>query len=198
MGSRRTYHTINSMKKKNKKLLFQVSVIILPVFIVMTAAIARAMYNSTVSGFLDAQKAHMEYLLKSELVIQDYINQDQLEWYLTEWIGAPESLNKEYPDNYGGERWKSLMNEDDSFSRAWLDRMPDDLKGYCAYQQYNGFASYLEFAFDLNTYDSLIIMSAAENTEGRSDDDMNITMNKNGKTDRGSRGQARYADLSRA
>ena len=48
------------MKKKNRKLIFQVSIVIMPVFILMIAAVACAMYTGTVNSFLDAQGEHMK------------------------------------------------------------------------------------------------------------------------------------------
>lgn len=151
--------------KKNRKLLFQVSVIILPVFIAMIAAIGVAMYNSTVNGFLDAQKAHMEYLLKNELGVQDYIDQDELEWYLTEWTEKPENLYKEYPEFFDEQYWEYYSDED-SFSAAWLKRLPEEFKAYCAKLQYENFNAYLNYTFDINTYDGFILMVISESKKG--------------------------------
>ena len=49
--------------KKNKKILFQLAVIILPLFMLMTAAIVWTVYNSTLNGFLEAHNSHIEELL---------------------------------------------------------------------------------------------------------------------------------------
>ena len=50
-------------KKKNRKLLFQMSVIVLPIFVAMIIAVIYSVYDNTVKSFLEAQDPYMEYLL---------------------------------------------------------------------------------------------------------------------------------------
>ena len=50
-------------KKKNRKLLFQMSVIVLPIFVAMIIAVIYSVYDNTVKSFLEAQGPYMEYLL---------------------------------------------------------------------------------------------------------------------------------------
>ena len=73
--------------KKNKKILFQLAVIILPLFMLMTAAIVWTVYNSTLNGFLEAQNSHIEELLSDPQNHFEFMNEkdygeDVREWYI--------------------------------------------------------------------------------------------------------------------
>ncbi|MBR6872360.1 MAG: serine/threonine-protein phosphatase [Ruminococcus sp.] len=81
---------VQPRKKKNRKLLFQISIIILPVFIAMTTAITIAMYSSTVNGFLEAQNSHLDYILKETTERSTYYSGAELDWYLTLWEQDPQ------------------------------------------------------------------------------------------------------------
>ena len=151
--------------KRNKKLTVQVDLIILPIFIAMITAIAFAMYYSALNGFLDAQKSHMEYLINNELDIQHYVDQDELEWYLTRWQEHPEDLKKEYPDDLD-DAYSDYYSDESSFTLDWLKNIPEELKAYVAKTQYDNFDSYLNYTFDNNTYESLIMMGVSEDKEG--------------------------------
>ena len=50
-------------KKKNRKLLFQIGVVLIPVFIGLMAGILWVIYDSSVDGYLEAQNKHMEIFL---------------------------------------------------------------------------------------------------------------------------------------
>lgn len=151
--------------KKYKKLTVQVDRVIIPIFIAMITAIAFAMYYSALNGFLDAQKSHMEYLINNDLAIQHYVDQDELEWYLTRWQEHPEELKKEYPDDFDDE-YLDYYSDDSSYTAKWLESIPEELKAYVAKTQYDNFDSYLNYAFDNNTYESLIMMGVSEEKEG--------------------------------
>lgn len=151
--------------KKYKKLTVQVGRVIIPIFIAMITAIAFAMYYSALNGFLDAQKSHMEYLINNDLAIQHYVDQDELEWYLTRWQEHPEELKKEYPDDFDDE-YSDYYFDDSSYTAKWLESIPEELKTYVAKTQYDNFDSYLNYAFDNNTYESLIMMGVSEDKEG--------------------------------
>jgi hypothetical protein len=50
-------------KKKKRKLLFQIGVVLLPVFLLLMAGIFAVIYYSSVDGYLKAQDDHMKILL---------------------------------------------------------------------------------------------------------------------------------------
>ena len=77
---------------KNKKLIVQVLVVMVPVILIMTSLLLMIVYNSTVNGFLEAQNSHMEYLLKNDVQIQLFTTPDELGWYLDYWSEHPKVL----------------------------------------------------------------------------------------------------------
>ena len=73
--------------KKNKKILFQLAAIILPLFMLMIAAIVWTVYTSTLNGFQVAQNNHMEELLSDpenhfEFMDEEHYGEDIREWYI--------------------------------------------------------------------------------------------------------------------
>ena len=50
-------------KKKNRKLLFQIGVVLIPMFLGLMAGILWVIYDSSVDGYLEAQNTHMEIFL---------------------------------------------------------------------------------------------------------------------------------------
>ena len=50
-------------KKKRHRMLFQMGAVLLPMFILLFAAISWVVYHSVINSFLEAQNTHMEYLL---------------------------------------------------------------------------------------------------------------------------------------
>ena len=80
-------------KKKNQKLLIQISLVLIPVFIVLIIAVSFIMYNSTVNGFLEAQNSNMETMLSksfSDTTGYIFAYEDVMEWAIEQWEKDPE------------------------------------------------------------------------------------------------------------
>lgn len=153
------------MKTKHKKLIFQVSIVILPVFIFMIAAVTYAMYHSTVNGFLDAQGSHMEYLLSNDLDLTKWFDIDALDWYLDRWETEPEKMRIEIDGEFE-ETYSDYYEDDDSLSRSWLERIPEELKTYCANLQYYNLDAWNGNSFIENNYDYLFCIDLSEKYRG--------------------------------
>ena len=50
-------------KKAKKSLLLQIGAVLLPLFVLLIAGVSVVVYNSITGSYLDAQNAHIEYLL---------------------------------------------------------------------------------------------------------------------------------------
>jgi len=119
--------------RKNRKILIQLAAIILPLFMLMTAAIAWTVYNSTIKGFLEAQNSHMKELLSDpenhfEFMNEKYYEEDIREWYI-------EQLGKGTVEDYSEEISEEEMllvleyeTRKDSFEYDWYVNMPEDVK----------------------------------------------------------------------
>jgi len=77
------------VKSKNKKrrLLFQITAIVLPLFLLLAVVICQQVYSNSVDSFLEAQNTFMEeHLDNSEknffLFEEEYDNDDLRDWYI--------------------------------------------------------------------------------------------------------------------
>ncbi|MBR6103388.1 MAG: PP2C family protein-serine/threonine phosphatase [Ruminococcus sp.] len=153
-------------KKKNHKLLFQISVIILPVFILMAAAVTWAMYHSTVDGFLEAQNSHMEYMIRR---IYDYsvnfMDPARTEWFLSEWEKDPELLLEPFTDAEKDEIDRRV-NDEDCWSVEWLQHSEGALRSYCMKMYFESVSSALTFESDEENYERIFLMDLSEKHRG--------------------------------
>ena len=121
--------------KKNRKLLFQITVFFVPLFILMLLLVSVVLYRSTRNGYLKAQDRLMTERLKLAVSNSfDFIDGDLDPaeiWCFDYWEAHPETLHEpitkeeeEASDNY------------DQFADWWLpevlDQMPDVMQRYCA------------------------------------------------------------------
>ena len=119
--------------RKNRKILIQLAAIILPLFMLMTAAIAWTVYNSTIKGFLEAQNRHMEELLSDpenhfEFMNEKYYEEDIREWYI-EQLGK--GTVEDYSEEISEEELLLVLEYEtrkDSFEYDWYVNMPEDVK----------------------------------------------------------------------
>ena len=81
-------------EKRNKKLSAQIGLILLAVFTVMIGAVAFTTYNSTVSGFLKAQDAHMKTSLEDVYKLDKTLNDDLLGRCFDEWEKDPQKYHE--------------------------------------------------------------------------------------------------------
>lgn len=69
------------MKKKGRrKLLIQIITIVLPLFVILTAAICWLVEKNAVNSFLEAQNAHMSFQLDQAEEYTFYLDDDIMEW----------------------------------------------------------------------------------------------------------------------
>ena len=73
-------------KKRTPKLLFQITALVIPLFILMTVAVALTVYNSTVNGFLEAKNDHIKEMLSDRynyfLFIGDNTESRVQQWFI--------------------------------------------------------------------------------------------------------------------
>ena len=153
------------MKKKNRKLIVQVSLLILPVFILMIVAVSLAMYNSTLDSFIEAKQTHMEYLLKTDLGLTSIFDREELK-FMIEWCEKePEKMRQE-PDIEFENDHPEYFNEEDSWTIDWFRRLPDEAQLYSASTRYHNISAYVSHILEVNTYERLFILDMDEKYRG--------------------------------
>ena len=118
--------------RKNRKILLQLVAIILPLFILMIAAVVWTVYNSTLDGFLEAQNRHIEEIISTPENHFEILEEGVYEEYVREWyIDQMEKDSVDYTEEITEAELERLLEyemEKDSFEYDWYVRMPEDIR----------------------------------------------------------------------
>ena len=165
------------MKRKNKKLLFQIGVIILPVFLIIIIGLYFVIYTSSINSFLASKTKTMEDTLKN---IESSIKTSApafYDWYLTEWENDPSILNEaitqdeyikyiDYQANYMTKAEEEGRTDDAAKllnTREYYDQMPDDeMKQIYMKTVYSNIQYTLDFLESYYYYRTVFIMDVTE------------------------------------
>ena len=157
------------MKSKNKKrrLLFQITAIVLPLFLLLAVVICQQVYSNSVDSFLEAQNTFMEeHLDNSEknffLFEEEYDNDDLRDWYI------------DYLEKKPDEAVKPLTEEeenkmDDYFNSADLNNgnyylnTPENIRELYIRRLYSVIEKLVYFG---DNYDSLFVIDVSEGCRG--------------------------------
>ena len=118
--------------RKKKRILLQLVAIILPLFILMIAAVVWTVYNSTLDGFLEAQNRHIEDIISAPENHFEILEEGVYEEYVRKWyIEQMEKDPVDYTEEITEEELERLLEyetEKDSFEYEWYVRMPEDIR----------------------------------------------------------------------
>ena len=157
--------------KKNKKILFQLAAIILPLFMLMIAAIVWTVYTSTLNGFQVAQNNHMEELLSDpenhfEFMNEKYYGEDIREWYIEQLEkGTPEDYNEELSE----EELLLVLDYEarmDSFEYDWYVNMPETVRDIYMKQYLYNTSKRVSDIIKTGNIDSLFLMDLTGDSVG--------------------------------
>ena len=180
------------MKSKNKKrrLLFQITAIVLPLFLLLAVIICQQVYSNSVDSFLEAQNTFMEeHLDNSEknffLFEEEYDNDDLRDWYI------------DYLEKKPDEAVKPLTEEeenkmDDYFNSADLNNgnyylnTPENIRELYIRRLYSVIEKLIYFG---DNYDSLFVIDVSERCRGYN----LLNINKRNKNDSKKTGE--YYDI---
>ena len=158
-------------KKKNRKILFQLAVIILPLFMLMTAAIVWTVYNSALNGFLEAQNSHMEELLSDpenhfEFMNEKYYGEDIREWYIEQ---LEKGTVRDYSEELSEEELLLVLEYEtrkDSFEYDWYVDMPEDIRDIYMKQYLYNTSNHISDIIKTGNIDSLFLMDLTGDSAG--------------------------------
>lgn len=158
-------------KKKNRKLLFQMSVIVLPIFVAMIIAVIYSVYDNTVKSFLEAQDPYMEYLLDHTYENSlSFISEDELKWYLDFWEENSDALHTSVSEQEE-EALSDYIEKTDTkpgyiWSAQWMESAPKDMQIIIAKQRYRSIIDSLRFESANKNMERLFIMDVSPGYEG--------------------------------
>lgn len=117
--------------KRSPRLLFQITVIVIPMFILMTVAVALTVYHSTVDGFLKAKNNHIQEMLSDRYEYFMFIG-DNNEPRVQQWfIEQAKKADFDYDRDLTDEELRvyiDYQSRSDSFEYSWFEEMPDDVR----------------------------------------------------------------------
>ena len=161
-------------KKKNRKLLFQIGVVLIPVFIGLMAGILWVIYDSSVDGYLEAQNTHMEIFLKQVYVgsiLRDDSDQDTVdmrEWAIRRLASDPEVAAEEITQEENDAMYEELMKDttDQVWTAPWVERSSDIIQRYVIKSFYYDTQSSFQDAYNDLKYEDLFIVDLTEEHRG--------------------------------
>ena len=158
------------MKKKKRRLLFQIVAIVLPLFAVMTAAAAWTVYNSTLSSYLEAQNDHIEDVMTQTLsylhfVSGDAFDADSKQWMLQQMEKYRIDLHDELTDEEKN-KVAEYLDSDDKYEYSWFENMPEDIRRSYIKNYLSGTKNILENHIRNSSFDSMFVMDMQQQYRG--------------------------------
>lgn len=171
-------------KKHKKKLLLQITAIVLPLFAVMVAAVIWAVYSSTLNGYLEAQNDHIEDSMNNTLnyisfVSGEVFDQDSKDWMFQHMEKYRIGLRSDETDALS-EKQKEYLNADNKYEYNWFRNMPEDIRYSFIKQYLIGTKNILYNHINNSNFDSMFIMDMLPQHRGL----ILIDFNKNEQNDK--------------
>ena len=164
--------TNNWVKHGKRKLLFQIGVILVPLVLIMLVLVTSTVYRSTIEGFLKSQNDLMEERLdvtyENVFFTNEGINIQPLNAWALDYLEAnTEVCSKPITDEEQA-AFEAHLNDEDWWSLEWLERMPEEVRSYCAkvtLDNLQGSMAYVDEFYSANISE-LIMMDVNEPYEG--------------------------------
>ena len=164
---------IMGKKTKNRKLLFQVGIVMLPVFMILIALVSWVMYTTTVNGMLETQRGNMKNKLEDtydSIVETSMTGSDSANWFIRQWERDPDLLQQEITEEET-KKYIEYINEnkDGINSIEYLEQLPQDIKRCFIKVKYQTVQQLLKFEGDKHSYPRAFFI-------GLTDEDMGLVL----------------------
>ena len=170
-------------KKKNRKLLLQVGFAIIPLFLLMMAAVAYSMYKSTVNSVLEAQNERMaevlansfsKAMLSKDSFFYDFAL-DHPQLYDVDlkipsnepsWSFYNRILGLDISDEEHELIIDNMYTDDVNWNTDWLKKQSEEIQLYSVASFFGINLSIQDFDTDVKNYDSLFLIDVREPNVG--------------------------------
>ena len=157
-------------KKKNRKILFQLAVIILLLFMLLTAAIVWTVSQSIIDGYLEAEKKHMQEMMKEPYshfpFLEEGVTPEIQEWFLSQ----PEKEIIDYSNDLNEEEYIRFSEYGDEtaedYKFEWYANMPEDIRQLYLRWYFYYMKVAIRNEFRNANVDSIFIMDLKEGFQG--------------------------------
>ncbi len=160
-------------KKVKKTLLFQIGAVLLPLFVLLIAGISWVVYHSVTNSYLDAQNAHMEYLLnriydKYFLLEEPREGDYTLTFCFDFWERYPEESLEQLSDEEQATLYDYYTNhlDDDYPYKSWYDRLPHNIAKVLANETLKEKVMFTSNYVDESNLDCVFVMDMTEDHRG--------------------------------
>ncbi|WP_197021122.1 histidine kinase [Ruminococcus sp. FC2018] len=160
------------MKKKNKnrKLLFQVGLVMLPVFMILIALVSWVMYTTTVNGMLETQRGNMKNMLEDtydSIVETSLTGSETADWFIEQWKSNPDILQQEITEEETKKYIEYIKeNKDGINSIKYLEQLPQDIKRCFIKVKYQTVQQLLKVEADKHSYQSAFFIGLTDSDMG--------------------------------
>ena len=155
------------MKKKNepksKKLYFQISAVIFPLFLLTAVLIAFVVYNSTLNGFLESQNSHMSNqlrLVEVDLMSAIEGSNSRVDWYFDKLEKYAGRVYEE-PSAEQLKEYEKYIELDDG-TLEWLEKVPESIQFCYVWKFYFDLYLSLDNNFSGDRTERMFILDASE------------------------------------
>ena len=157
-------------KAKNRKLLFQVALVMLPVFMLLIALVAWVMYTTTVNGMLEAQRGNMKNMLEDtydSIVETSLTGSETADWFIRQWESDPDILQQEITEEET-KKYIEYINEnkDGIKSIEYLEQLPQDIKRCFIKVKYQTVQQLLKVEGDKHSYPRAFFIGLTDSDMG--------------------------------
>ena len=164
---------IMEKKTKNRKLLFQVGIVMLPVFMILIALVSWVMYTTTVNGMLETQRGNMKNKLEDtydSIVETSLTGSDSANWFIKQWERDPDLLQQKITEEET-KKYIEYINEnkDGIKSIEYLEQLPQDIKRCFIKVKYQTVQQLLKVEGDKHSYPRAFFI-------GLTDEDMGLVL----------------------
>ena len=157
-------------KTKNRKLLFQVGIVMLPVFMILIALVSWVMYTTTVNGMLETQRGNMKNMLEDtydSIVETSLTGSDSANWFIKQWERDPDLLQQKITEEET-KKYIEYINEnkDGINSIEYLEQLPQDIKKCFIKVKYQTVQQLLKVEADKHSYQSAFFIGLTDSDMG--------------------------------
>ena len=156
------------MRKMKSKLYFQISLIIIPLFLLTAAVISYIVYNSTLNGFLEAHNESMEHQLETVLnelgATTDATISKRTDWYFDMFEKHTMKMLDKPTDEETSE-YNKYKDQDDG-TLEWIQNAPEAVQKYYVKQFYKTMRTSILNMFWNNSIERLFIVDVSQANMG--------------------------------
>ncbi len=148
--------------KKRKKLIFQISIIIVPVFLVMLASVVFSMAESTYEAYAESQNSNMERQLEQIEESVFFSTSSDERWYIDYWEKYPEIVLSDItPEEEAA--FDEHIEEPDLWKPEWLLASSEIVQRFCAKSHYQSVDYSVEYEAHQTHADIVFVLDVQDN-----------------------------------